>query len=130
LGEIDVSFEEIESLRLTNIEKLSQEEAAKKMKVHQSTFQRTLARAREKVTDALVNGKAIKIQGGKYKMPNRDKTGPEGKGPRTGRCLGRCQGNDENLDKSRPLRKRVGYCGDGEPRGRGRGCCAGGRKNK
>lgn len=68
LKEVELTVDELETLRLANIEKLSQAKAAKMMKVHQSTFQRTLARACEKVSDALVNGKAIKIHGGKYKM--------------------------------------------------------------
>jgi len=29
-------------------------------------------------------------------MPNKDGTGPEGKGPKTGRCKGRCGGNSDN----------------------------------
>jgi len=80
LEEVDLRIDELETLRLSNIDKLSQADAAKKMKVHQSTFHRTLARAREKITDALVNGKAIKIHGGEYKMPGRDRTGPVGQG--------------------------------------------------
>ncbi|MBT5023160.1 DUF134 domain-containing protein [Candidatus Woesearchaeota archaeon] len=78
IEEVELTVDELETLRLVNIEKLSQADAAKKMKIHQSTFQRTLTRAREKITDALVNGKAIKIQGGEYKMPGRDGTGPVG----------------------------------------------------
>jgi len=58
------------------------------MKIHQSTFQRTLTRAREKITDALVNGKAIKIHGGEYKMPGGDGTGPRGLGRGMGRGRG------------------------------------------
>ena len=76
LEEVDLTIDELETLRLSNIEKLSQAEAAQRMKIHQSTFQRTLTRAREKITDALVNGKAIRIHGGEYKMPGRDGTGP------------------------------------------------------
>jgi uncharacterized protein len=80
LEEVELTICELESLRLANLENLSQAKAAQKMDIHQSTFQRTLQRAREKTTDALVNGKAIKIQGGKYTMPNRDETGPLGRG--------------------------------------------------
>jgi len=85
LEEVELTVDELETLRLSNLEKLSQADAAKKMKVHQSTFQRTLTRAREKVTDALVNGKAIKIHGGDFRMPGGDRTGPLGQGPMTGR---------------------------------------------
>lgn len=80
LEEVELTLDELETLRLSNIKKLNQEDAAKRMKIHQSTFQRTLVRAREKITDALVNGKAIKIHGGEYKMPRGDGTGPKGQG--------------------------------------------------
>lgn len=90
LEEIDLTIDELETLRLSNLERLSQEDAAKKMQIHQSTFQRTLARAREKITDALVNGKAIKIHGGEYTMPGGDGTGPGGFN--AGRGFGRGQG--------------------------------------
>lgn len=66
LKEVIITFDELETLRLSNFEKLSQLDAAKQMDIHQSTFQRTLTRARYKITDALVNGKAIKIHGGDY----------------------------------------------------------------
>ncbi len=88
LGEVELTFDELETMRLSNIEKLSQADAATRMNIHQSTFQRTLTRAREKVTDALVNGKAIKIQGGEYTMPGGDGTGPLGQGPIAGRGRG------------------------------------------
>lgn len=80
LEEVEITLDELESLRLSNLEKLNQTLAAQKMQVHQSTFQRTLTRANEKITDALVNGKAIKIRGGEYKMPGGDRTGPLGLG--------------------------------------------------
>ncbi len=58
---VALAAEEAEALRLKNIEDLEQEEAAKKMNVSRSTFQRILASANKKVADALINGKAIKI---------------------------------------------------------------------
>lgn len=58
---IELTLEESESLRLKNIEGLSQTECAKKMATSQSTFQRILASAYNKVSDAIINGKAIKI---------------------------------------------------------------------
>ncbi len=60
-------MDDLEQDNKHNIEKLSQINAATRMDIHQSTFQRTLTRARKKITDALVNGKAIKIKGGDYK---------------------------------------------------------------
>jgi len=40
-------------------------------------------------------------------MPNRDKTGPMGQGPKTGRGLGNCQGETKNTE-NRPLNKKAG----------------------
>lgn len=56
-----LTMEEVESLRLKNIEKLSQTECAKKMKTSQSTFQRILSSAYNKVSKAIIEGKAIEI---------------------------------------------------------------------
>ncbi len=61
LEAVELTKEEVETLRLKNIEGLTQIEAAKKMDTSQSTFQRILASAYEKVSRALVEGKAIKI---------------------------------------------------------------------
>jgi len=58
---IELTTEEVEALRLKNRKDLKQIECAKQMKTSQSTFQRILSSAYEKVTDALVEGKAIKI---------------------------------------------------------------------
>jgi len=64
LEEVDLSIDELETLRLCDYENLGQKEAAKKMKVSQSTLQRILASARKKVAEALISGKAIKIRKG------------------------------------------------------------------
>jgi len=58
---IELTTEEAEALRLRNMQDLEQEEAAKKMNTSQSTFQRVLSSAYKKVTEALIEGKAIKI---------------------------------------------------------------------
>ena len=61
LETVEITIEEIEALRLQNIEGLDQETAAGKMNISQPTLHRTLISARKKITDALVNGKAIQI---------------------------------------------------------------------
>lgn len=61
LEEIEVSLEEIEAFRLRHINKLDQRDAADKIGTSQSTYQRILYSAYEKIADALVNGKAIKF---------------------------------------------------------------------
>ncbi len=86
---IELKLEEYEALRLKDHEKLDQHAAAEKMTISQPTFHRLYQEAREKIAKALVEGLAIKITGGDY-MPRKDGTGPEGKGPRTGRGFGRC----------------------------------------
>jgi len=53
-------------------------------------------------------------------MPNRDRTGPEGKGPRTGRQMGNCEGAKLVVDADKaPVRGRG--LGKGLGRGLGRG---------
>lgn len=58
---VTLNKEELEALRLKNVQNLDQNEAAKKMNTSQSTFQRILSSAYQKVSEALVKGKAIKI---------------------------------------------------------------------
>ncbi|MFZ2125729.1 MAG: DUF134 domain-containing protein [Candidatus Saccharimonadales bacterium] len=61
LDVVDLTIEETEALRLKNVEGLSQDEGAKRMNTSQSTFQRILSSAYNKISDAIINGKAIKI---------------------------------------------------------------------
>ena len=61
LDEVELTAEEVESLRLKNIKDLDQIECAKKMNTSQSTFQRILSSAYKKISQALIEGKAIKI---------------------------------------------------------------------
>ena len=61
LEEVVLGIDELEALRLCDLKNLEQTEAAKKMKVSQSTLQRILTSARKKIAEALIEGKAIKI---------------------------------------------------------------------
>lgn len=61
---VQLSLDEFEAVRLSDLEKLSQTQISKAMGVHRSTVSRILSRAREKIADALVNIKALKIEGG------------------------------------------------------------------
>jgi len=61
LEELELTHEEVEALRLKNIVDLDQAECAKKMQTSASTFQRILSSAYKKVSQALIEGKAIKI---------------------------------------------------------------------
>lgn len=61
-----LKLEELEAIRLKDLEGLEQEECAEKMEVSRPTFQRILLSAREKIADSLVNGKIIHIEGGNF----------------------------------------------------------------
>lgn len=66
LRQITLLHEELEALRLADLENLTQAEAAGSMGVSRSTFQRILARARRQVSLALVEGQALHLEGGTY----------------------------------------------------------------
>jgi predicted DNA-binding protein (UPF0251 family) len=70
---IILKFEEIEAIRLKDLEKLNQEECAVEMNVSRQTFQLIIEKAREKVADALINGSPINIDGGNYILKSCDK---------------------------------------------------------
>ncbi len=71
LRECILTIEELESIRLKDLEDIDQIEAAKRMNISQPTFHRLLLEARKKIADAIVNGKAIRIQGGHFRMVKR-----------------------------------------------------------
>ena len=66
LERVSLVVEDLEAVRLKDLEGLNQEKAATTMNVSQPTFHRILQSAHNKVADALVNGKAIRIEGGDY----------------------------------------------------------------
>jgi predicted DNA-binding protein (UPF0251 family) len=68
LKEQVLTIDELESLRLADHLSLYQEDAADRMKVSRPTFGRIVESARKKVADALVNGKALRIEGGAIAM--------------------------------------------------------------
>ncbi|MBU4501077.1 MAG: DUF134 domain-containing protein [Nanoarchaeota archaeon] len=68
LKEINLTLDELEAIRLKDFLNLEQTESAEKMHISQPTLHRLLQSARKKIADALVNGKAIKIEGGNYKL--------------------------------------------------------------
>lgn len=64
LEEVTLSVDEFEALRLADLDGLYQEEAALRMNISRATLGRIVESAHRKVADALINGKAIKIEGG------------------------------------------------------------------
>jgi predicted DNA-binding protein (UPF0251 family) len=61
LEEVHITDEELETLRLRYIEKVDQEEAAQRMGISQSQYQRDLSIVLEKISKALIEGNAISI---------------------------------------------------------------------
>jgi predicted DNA-binding protein (UPF0251 family) len=68
LEESCLTVDEREALRLADLLDLSHEEAGQRMGVSRATFGRIIQRARKIVADALISGKAIKIEGGNYRI--------------------------------------------------------------
>ena len=81
-GEICMSLDEFESIRLIDLEGLTQEECAARMNVARTTVQAVYASARAKVAECLVNEKELVIAGGEYVLCDG---GAAGCG-----CAGRC----------------------------------------
>ena len=72
LQEINLTKEEYESVRLKEIENYDQKKCAELMNVSQPTYSRILDSARKKIADAIINGKALKIEGGVFKLVKRN----------------------------------------------------------
>lgn len=71
IDEVVLSFEELEAIRLKDIDGLDNIDCAAKMNVSRTTFQRILGAARNKIAQALVEGFAIKLEGGNYHLAKR-----------------------------------------------------------
>jgi predicted DNA-binding protein (UPF0251 family) len=71
LQSVRLSLEEVESIRLKDLEGLEQEKCAQHMRISRPTFHRILESARKKLADALINGKAIQIEGGNFELAQR-----------------------------------------------------------
>jgi predicted DNA-binding protein (UPF0251 family) len=68
LERITLLYEELEALRLADLEGRHQADAATRMGVSRSTFQRVVTEARRKVALALVNGAALQVEGGTFRL--------------------------------------------------------------
>jgi predicted DNA-binding protein (UPF0251 family) len=78
LEQVFIGVDEFEAIRLADMEGLSQEDAADKMNISRPTFGRIVAEGRKKIAIALVEGKAIRIEGGEVEL--RPPLPPFGKG--------------------------------------------------
>jgi len=67
-GEVSITVEGMEAVRLSDFEGLDQESAAGRMAVSRQTYGRVLAEARQTIAAALVTGKTLRIGGGMYEL--------------------------------------------------------------
>jgi uncharacterized protein len=127
LQQLQLAVDELEAIRLVDLEGLSHEQAAAAMGVSRQTVGRVLERGRAKVAEALVGGKAILVGGGQYRVEPRQL------------CCMACgavwtatQGDEPPASCPSCGSADVGTCWDpagrcGMGRGRGRGCQGHGR---
>jgi predicted DNA-binding protein (UPF0251 family) len=71
LEEVNLGMDELEAVRLADLEGMYQEDAARRMDVSRQTFGNIIASAHRKVADALVNAKALKVEGGVVRVMER-----------------------------------------------------------
>jgi predicted DNA-binding protein (UPF0251 family) len=63
-----MTIDEYETIRLIDLEGFTQEECSKQMNIARTTVQGIYNEARKKLADSVVNGKALMIKGGEYKI--------------------------------------------------------------
>lgn len=93
LQHVNLSVDELEAIRLADLEGLYQEDAARGMNVSRQTFGRIIESAHKKIAEALVHGKALSIEGGPIELIPPPGPGCFGRGPGHGR--GRCRRGGE-----------------------------------
>jgi predicted DNA-binding protein (UPF0251 family) len=71
LDEVVMTLDEFEALRLADLDGLYQQRAAEQMNVSRATFSRIIDSAHRKTADALVHGKALRIEGGAVQVRGR-----------------------------------------------------------
>jgi predicted DNA-binding protein (UPF0251 family) len=71
LSEVRLAVEEMEAIRLKDLEGLEQEDCAQRMSISRPTFHRVLKAARRKIADAFMNGRAIRVEGGNFAAPGQ-----------------------------------------------------------
>ena len=79
LKEVNLTYEEVEAIRLSDLEGAPQKSAAERMNISQPTFHRIITSGRRKMADALFNGKAIRIEGGTFVVGRHGYRGGRGR---------------------------------------------------
>lgn len=76
LEEVTLTIEEMEAIRLADIELLDQGASAERMEVSRPTFHRIINKAHQKIANALWQGNALRVDGGTFRIAHRCQTGP------------------------------------------------------
>ncbi len=71
--EVEITFDQLETLKLADFQGFSQEQGAQVMSISRASFGRILREARKRVADALVNGKIMRIRMGSAQIGVRKK---------------------------------------------------------
>lgn len=100
-GDVVMTVEEYETIRLLDLEGFTQEEAAEQMAVARTTVQRMYANARKKIAHVLFAGLTLRIEGGDYEVNSIAE-----RGHRCRRCRG--VGKGEGRGQGRGLGKGPG----------------------
>lgn len=96
LESVTLGHDELEAVKLADLEGMYQEQAAQQMGVSRQTFGNIINSARKKIAEAMVNGKAIRIEGGPIiKCDKQNGNGNCGRGRGGGRRCGHGQQTDE-----------------------------------
>lgn len=72
LDAVILTVEELETIRLIDLEEMNQVQCAELMEVARSTVQRIYNDARKKIAESIITGKVLKVEGGNYKVCGRD----------------------------------------------------------
>jgi uncharacterized protein len=120
LETVCLTLDELEALRLADLEELYQENAARKMNVSRQTFGNIIASAHKKVADFLINSKHLSIEGGSIMMNERSFTCSQCNHVWPVPC-GTCRPNQCPQCKSEDIHRAEGQRGCGRRGGWGRG---------
>ena len=100
LEQVTMHFDELEALRLSNLEDLDQEQTARRMGISRATVSRILKRARKKITLALVEGHAVFLKEGAAPATHRPPGKKKGKRMGPGSRPLRAGGHHSNVSKA------------------------------
>jgi len=92
LEQVSLAVDELEAVRLADLQGLYHADAAERMGVSRQTFGRILDSAHQKIADALAHGKALRIEGGPFELAGDEQSRNMGLGPcGPGRGRHRCR---------------------------------------